>query len=1160
MKIAEIFRHPIDRRIEEVIKVDLSEEETVASEIDEYVVTDHIAGQIETLLDRFQETILKPDEGTNIWVSGFFGSGKSSFAKVFGYLLSNPVLRGRPAVERFMARVVSPRIQALLNTIHVQAPTRVVFVDLATSRDVLREGESVVLPIYRALLQDLGYSRNELLAELEYTLESDRRLDAFKIAFTRVPGVPDAWEKRRNVLLAKNEASHALHLLQPDSYPQPDSWARSTPGVEVNANWFAERTVELLRRRGGGAKRLVFVVDEVGQYAARSVQRMLDLQGLAEAASKQRGRLWLLVTSQEKLDEVVDSLESKQIELARVQARFPARVDLIPADIDEVAGKRVLQKSDAGQRVVRNAVASHRNQLANNVHLESPTRATDLGEEEFVRLYPLLPYQVQLLIDAVSARRGSAAPMMGGSNRTLIKLAQQLIIDPRSGVGHQDVGALVTIDRAYDLLESIIPTALQAEITQVAARYGDSSLEAGVAKVLALCADVRALPLRAANLAVLLHPAIGAESKRAAVEAALERLVRDEAIRQGDDGFRLQTPEEKDWEKQRRGIGAKPADLIRLRRQLLRGAFEGLAVTEAGRGFRVEVTVEGERVLDGDLGLEIDEAPPTLWNDLRTRSRETSITIWWAYQESQETIDLLEDLHRSRRMIAAQEGARSGGDDHLKLLAEERSRERRLEREALLGVQRDLLAGQLMFQGVAEDVAGAELRAVAQEAVRSRVRDIYPRLTSFSAPVTRNDVRAVLQAPNLKGLPGYLGQDGGIGVIRITPAGVELATDRDPLAAFITAVRERSSYGSEPTGAWLLEHFGHPPYGATVEVVQALAAAAIRAGVVEAISQGVRLRRADDPRLERVFSTIPSFRAASFAPQSDEVGVEIRTQLAARLHKLTGERPPLPVEDLARVVRSSFAPDGEACRRVTTGFRALNLQTPPAVTRMAEVVARLMEEDDRDAVRTAVQSWADLVAGRVAVRDLDELIQNDVAALQAAVQQATLNVAALGDEAKADQAQLRDFLKAGDVVEHFAEIKALARRLAVSRNQATERVRDELAATVADQTTELRSAFASLGEQVLAEALRPLQGLLPPDDDQLPVEVLIGRRHEVREVSERARRTLEDLFEAGRLVRLRVSDLAPDGIGTSEELERVLGRIREHVEAELAAGKRVKLQ
>jgi hypothetical protein len=1161
VKIAEIFRRPIDRRIEEVIKVDLGEEATVADEIDEYVVTGHIAEGFEEVLDRYQETVLRPDEGTNIWVSGFFGSGKSSYAKILGYVLADPVVAGRSATERFLARVDSRRIEALLNTVHAQAPTRAVFVDLATGKDVLTEGESVVLPLYRALLTELGYSRNVLLAELEYDLEADGDLAAFVEAFAGIPGGKATWHQRRNVGLARAEASHAMHLLRPGTYPHADSWSRSAQPPSIDANWFARRAVELLRRRGGGCKRLVFVVDEVGQYVARSVHRMLDLQGLAEAVQKQRGRLWLVVTSQETLSDVVDSLEGRQVELARVQARFPVRVDLLPADIDEVAGKRVLDKSDAGQRAVRTALAEHRHKLASHVRLASSARSADLVEDEFVRLYPLVPYQVQLLIDAVSARRahGGAAPMLGGSNRTIIKLAQQLVIDPEAGLGEHEVGALVTFDRAYDLLESIIPTDWQAEIRQVDERYKANSTEAAVAKAVALCMDVPALPLDAVNLAVLLHPAINAESRHEQVLAALEHLVQDEVVRRGDGGYRLQSPQEKSWEKTRKGIEARGINRTRMRQRLLREALTGLSVTE-GRTFKVALAVDGDKQFDGDITLLIEEADQDRQAELRARSREQSAaaTIWWLYQEAADTTDALTEVFRSEEMIRRGERA-TPGPAEVQLLGEERNRLRRLERDALAKLERDLLSGQTVFQGRADEPAGGSLKTVAQETVRARILEIYPRLARFSAPVTKGDVMAVLRADDLRGLQPYLGPDG-IGLTRVTPEGAELATDRDPLEAFVGEIRQRASYGNEATGAHLEARFGHPPYGAPPEVVHALAAAAIRAGLVEVIHQGARIARADDARLERVLGTIPAFRAASFTPQADEVDVVTRTKVARQLAELTGERPSPAIEALAPLLRSTFGPDSGTCDRVSTALRALGLTVPQAVTRTAGIVERLLDGSEKDAVRTAAQAWADLASGRKTVQALDRVVDEDIDALRDAVAEVQAGAAGLGEDTEADLATLRDLLAAGDLADHLAEIKACSARLARNRHAAGQALLEQLEAHVAEERERIRATFAALDDVKVAEALRPLDALLPDGDgNSATVDVLAARLDAVAARAEQARRLLEEVIDPGQLARVEVSRLAPDPIATEEELSVVLGRIRDVVHAELGEGKKVRL-
>lgn len=1164
MKVREIFRRPIARRIEEVIKVDLAEAAIVADEIDEYVVTEHIAEEFEGVLEHYAETIRNPDEATNVWVSGFFGSGKSSFAKVLGYLLADPVVEGRPASERFLARLASRRTEALLNTIHAQAPTHTVFVDLSTGKDVLNEGESIVLPLYRALLGSLGYSRNILLAELEYDLETDGQLDEFVATFERLPEGRGSWEERRNVGLARAEASHAMHLLRPETYPHADSWSKSAQHPNLDANWFAERSAELLRRRGQDRSRLIFVVDEVGQYVARSVGRMLDLQGLAEAIQKRRGELWLVVTSQETLNDVVDSLEGRQVELARVQDRFPLRVDLLPADIDEVVAKRVLDKSDAGQRAVRDVVRTHRNRLARHVRLASATRAADLSEEEVVRLYPMVPYQVQVLIDAVNARRrrgaGGVAPMLGGSNRTLIKLAQQLVVDPGSGLAEADVGALVTVDRAYDLLESIIPTAWQAEVRQLAERYGDSAPEVAVTKAIALCSDVPALPLDADNLAVLLHPSIDAESRTGEVTSALENLVRDEVVRRGDEGYRLQSPQEKDWERTRRGIEPRPADRTRLRRQLLRDALGGLSVS-AGRTFKVALSVEGEKVSDGQIPLLIEEAAEARRVELRTSSREADAqgTIWWTYHEPSDTTDALDELFRSRQMVERRDGTARDSSE-LELLGEERNRLRRLERDAVVKLERDLRAGEVIFQGVAEEApTSGGLRAAAEEIVRSRVPSIYPRLDEFSAPLTRKDVLALLQADDLRGLPDYLGEEG-LGVTRITPDGVELATDRDPLSTFVEEIKQRASYGNEATGAYLEQRFGAPPYGASIEVVQALAAAAIRAGLVEAIHQGAHIGRSDDPRLERVLGTIPAFRSASYAPQLDEVDLPTRTKVAQSLAELTGERHSPVVEVLAPELRATLGPDREASRRVAAALRALGLPVPAALERTEELTSRLLDETDKEAVRTAAQNWADLLAGRSAVQALDRLVSEDLESLRRAVAEAQAGTDGLGAEARSDLETLNDLLRGGSLAEHLGEIKSTAARLAGVRKRAREEVLDELRASVSQERERLRESYSGAEDDQLAVALRPLEELMPADGADLSIDTLRSRVDAVQARAERVRQVLDELLEAAEVVPMSIGSIAPEPIETEEQLEVVLERLREAVQQELGAGRTVRLR
>lgn len=1161
MKIKDLFRGDIERPIEEVIHVDLSDEEIVAHEIDEYVVTGNIRGHLEELVDLYGETALNPNESTNVWVSGFFGSGKSSFAKMVGYALANPNVKGRTATKRLLARTDSIKLEALLTTAHTRAPAISVFLDLSSGRDMLREGESLVMPVYRALLKRLGYSANELLAELEVTLEAEERLDAFETAVREATGGKD-WAQVRDVALARNYASRALHLIDPANFPSADSWAKAASPPNIDHNWLANRAMELLKRRGGVATRIVFVVDEVGQYVARSIQRMFDLQGLAEAFQKKRGPLWLVVTSQEKLMDVVDSLESRQVELARVQDRFPLRVDLLPSDIHEVTSRRVLDKTEAGQTAVSDRLAAHRGKLNAYVRLESPTRAADLAEDEFVRLYPLVPYQVQLLIDAVSARRaqGGGSPMLGGSNRTIIKLAQQLVIDPSNGLGDEEVGALVTLDRASRLLEEVIPTSWRHEIEQVADKYTPDATEAHVMQAVALCSDVHALALSEANLAVLLHSSIEAESRRPQVADALGELVRDDRLRVGDDGYLIQSPEQKDWEKTRRGKEPRLADASRIRKAIIRQAFTGLSVTK-GRTFKVELWVEGEKMVDGDVALYVEEANTARREELRSVSREEAAAnrVTWMYSLSDDTYRAIVEWYRSNEMIKAKDTP-SKTPAEVELLGEERQRLGRIERQLIEHLSRDMTAGQVAFRGTLDDAPAGTLAQAAQKLMAERIAIIYDRLDYFAAQLSSKDVITLLRTEDLGTVAPAL-TDSGIGLVRLTPQGYQVATDTGPLEDMLKIVHNEINYGHLVTGGLLATKLAEPPRGAAIEVVQALCAAAVRAGLLEATYQGARISTPSDHRLDKVFGKLNDFRATSFALPSPGPDIKVRVEVATGLGKLTGTKPPIDIVGLASALRDYFIPDTEACATISAGLKGAGLAVPDAVIRLQNVVTPFRLASDADVVTSAHAAWADLAADHDTVRKMADTLDDDLPLVRKARAEVSAGAEGLPSDAADALAQLADLLAAGDLLTHRGQIKELTRKVDDARRRAATEARTVLTGKVETLRAALRDRFADMDESKVDEALRPVDDLLPSDS---VADISLAELRSRLEVAEtrcsHAANVLEDVKAAGNLARVNVSQIVTEPITSEKELDVALERIRLAALDELADEKQVRLQ
>jgi hypothetical protein len=226
------------------------------------------------------------------------------------------------------------------------------------------------------------------------------------------------------IAFAMNEASRVMHEMEPATYSSPDSWVKAAKErADVSPNLLAERCKELCARRGEN-RSLIFVIDEVGQFVARTVNKMLDLQGIVHALGRVgQGKFWVMVTSQEKLNELVGGLDDSRVELARLMDRFPLQVHLEPSDISEVTSKRVLAKTAEAEKALGALYEQHRGSLMANTTLSADIRLPELTRQSFIDLYPMLPYQVDMIIHVVSGLRtqGGASRHVGGANRTVNK-------------------------------------------------------------------------------------------------------------------------------------------------------------------------------------------------------------------------------------------------------------------------------------------------------------------------------------------------------------------------------------------------------------------------------------------------------------------------------------------------------------------------------------------------------------------------------------------------------------------------------------------------------------------------------------------------------------------------------------------------------------------
>ena len=303
---------------------------------------------------------------------------------------------------------------------------------------------------------------------------------------------------------------------------------RRSPSARSSSGRF-----ELARRRRPG-KALVFIIDEVGQHVARSGDKIEDLRATVEEFGKVGKNLlkatkiiapcWIVVTSQEKLDEVVAAIDSKRVELAKLQDRFRYRVDLAPSDIREVATKRVLAKKEAAVPILTKLLRRNQGQLNAALRLERTTRKTEITEADFVQFYPYPPHYIDLCIGIMSGiRLQPGAPRhYGGSNRTIIKQAYEMLVSDRTAMATKPVGTLVTLDKVYELVEGNLSNEKRTDIHDIGQRFKDDAEDQGwalrVAKVICLLEFVRDLPRTEANIAAFLVDEVGKPAPLAQVQ------------------------------------------------------------------------------------------------------------------------------------------------------------------------------------------------------------------------------------------------------------------------------------------------------------------------------------------------------------------------------------------------------------------------------------------------------------------------------------------------------------------------------------------------------------------------------------------------------------------------------------------------------------------
>lgn len=748
--------------------------------------------------------------------------------------------------------------------------------DVSTDRGIRAGNQSITEIMYRLFLQNLGYARELDLAELEITLEAEGRLEEFVAKYSQLHDGRQ-WNHDKGLpAVAIGRASAVMHALEPQTFNAPDSWVKGAKGRgDITPALLADRCLELLKRRRPEKHNLLFVIDEVGQFVARDGGKLEDLRAVVERLGQRGGgKIWVMVTSQEALSELVNGLDGTRIDLPKVKDRFPLQVHLEPSDISEVTSRRVLAKNAEAEQVLRTLYDQQRARLISHTRMHTPNIALpELTAEGFIDLYPLLPYQIDLIINVVSGLRsqGGASKHVGGANRTIIKLAQQLLIHPDVDLARKKVGTLVTLDRVYDLVSSNISSEVRQKIDSIG-RDVPHKLAQPVAKAVCLLQYERRIPRTAENIAAVLHPSVGADSQLADVKAALDALVAARAVRLGDDGYRIPTPAEDDWEKHRSSLTVKDADAARIHADVIdalwtpQPSFTLLDV----KPFKAGLFFNNRLVTSGDIPVRVTLASTDAeWTSQREawrqRSREDQTALFWVARLDDAVHRITQEVFRSTEILARKERNATTRDETALVAEEKRNKQRyhddlkRLLREALLG-------GTVFFRGNdrSPELGAGDVGRACTGVLAKALPEVFDRFREAAAKVTAKDLDALLTTENLRGLPAVFAQ---LHLVQETQGKPTFRTDSGPLAEVLLRITNKASYGELASGRALTDDLAKEPFGWDFDVVRLFVASLLRAGKIEAVSKSQVIDNARSLDAKATLTNNNMFKQATFRPK-----------------------------------------------------------------------------------------------------------------------------------------------------------------------------------------------------------------------------------------------------------------------------------------------------
>lgn len=967
--LRELFVYPIERYIPPVAKVNDLEEAVVTADLREYVVTAPIEAALKAFLEGYAESRTSTTDRIGVWISGFFGAGKSHFAKMLGYLLEDRPVGGQTARELFIERLAgSPQraeIEALLHRVGL-LDSRVVTFQIKAEQDQTSKDESISEIMYRSYLVSRGLSKSPAVASLELSLIERGLYDAFQAEVLRRTG--RAWtEEREDFLFIHSTVADALQVVAPTAYHNREEALAALDVLQgsqrLSVTDLAARLtdyVDDLARAGNPERppRLVFIIDEMGQFIGDDGQKLLELQSIAEEfATRGRGKLWLIVTAQAKLDELIAGVKSKQADFSKIGQRFDTRLALTADDVEKVLEGRILQKQPERVAEIESFYQSHAGGLAALGVLPGSSRSLPgLSSARFVASTPFLPYHLPL-IQAIFGAVKSATPTGFGINpeaRSMIGMAMGVLGAQANGFTRGELGQVVALDMVYDRIAADTLPQDRQEIEGLNQRLPNyQPLDSCVLKALYLLQQVSWIAVTVDTLAHALVRDVRSDNLpalRAAVEASLQRLAAARYVVPREDGaWEFLTGAKKSFEEEVAGVNVRQADLRRAARSRLAEVLRPIGKLNYRDGLRTfDVIVRGDdEELQGGQELVLEVYSP-IYRQLEERFSIEDLeqidsfshpeTVYWVASPDPDLANQLTRLIKLNDVLGKWQAKQTKTDEEREIIREKGTEVSTLQSKIETALRAGLYNGAVIWNGRSEELDGraTTLNPIFNRVMAQAIPTVYPKFDLAAIKPVEDDIKAALTI----GTHALVAVGGGLNLFG---ADGHLNQHSAAVAEVRGEIATRSRRGGDLSGKALEDEFTGNPYGWHPTVVRLVMAALFRAGIVSVKADNVHYTDHTVPASQALFTQVRPFRRAAFFYEEAEAILPDELRQAQDELKLIFDAPRR--EETANVLAEQIAKEMEEwssrAERIVLQLRPAGYPIPAALANSTDLVQRV---------------------------------------------------------------------------------------------------------------------------------------------------------------------------------------------------------------------------